>query len=99
MAVARLGLVGPIDHTLAGRDNCVFCHGVPGVDRGGNAKNLGYSTSAVITGLDRWVFKGPTRFGRSKVGGGPLLKSRKVAPSDASPEAGLRRRSRRSKRG
>ena len=22
--------------------NCVFCHGVPGVDRGGNVQNLGY---------------------------------------------------------
>jgi quinohemoprotein ethanol dehydrogenase len=22
--------------------NCVFCHGVPGVDRGGNIPNLGY---------------------------------------------------------
>ena len=45
--------------TLLYVSNCVFCHGVPGVDRGGNVKNLGYSTSAVITGLDQWVFKGP----------------------------------------
>ena len=22
--------------------NCAFCHGVPGVDRGGNIPNLGY---------------------------------------------------------
>jgi quinohemoprotein ethanol dehydrogenase len=29
------------------------------VDRGGNVKNLGYSSSAVIGGLDAWVFKGP----------------------------------------
>ena len=25
--------------------NCVFCHGVPGVDRGGNIPNLGYSSA------------------------------------------------------
>ena len=39
--------------------NCVFCHGVPGVDRGGNVRNLGYSPAAVIANLDRYVFKGP----------------------------------------
>jgi quinohemoprotein ethanol dehydrogenase len=39
--------------------NCVFCHGVPGVDRGGNVKNLGYSTAEVIGGLDKFLFKGP----------------------------------------
>ncbi len=39
--------------------NCVFCHGVPGVDRGGNVKNLGYSATEIISNLDRWVFKGP----------------------------------------
>jgi quinohemoprotein ethanol dehydrogenase len=32
---------------------------VPGVDRGGNVKNLGYSPAAVIANLDRYVFKGP----------------------------------------
>jgi quinohemoprotein ethanol dehydrogenase len=40
-------------------NNCVFCHGVPGVDRGGNIKNLGYSATDVIANLDRFVFKGP----------------------------------------
>jgi quinohemoprotein ethanol dehydrogenase len=45
--------------TLLYVSNCVFCHGVPGVDRGGNVKNLGYSAGAVIGGLDQWVFKGP----------------------------------------
>ena len=35
--------------------NCVFCHGVPGVDRGGNVPNLGYSTAATITNLDKFV--------------------------------------------
>jgi PQQ-dependent dehydrogenase (methanol/ethanol family) len=35
--------------------NCVFCHGVPGVDRGGNVPNLGYSTPAVIANLDKYT--------------------------------------------
>lgn len=40
--------------------NCVFCHGIPGVDRGGNIKNLGYSDTAVIQNLDTWLFNGPS---------------------------------------
>lgn len=39
--------------------NCVFCHGVPGVDRGGNVPNLGYSKTDVIANLDKFVFNGP----------------------------------------
>ena len=39
--------------------NCAFCHGVPGVDRGGNVPNLGYSSKDVIASLDKWLFKGP----------------------------------------
>ncbi|MBO9515581.1 MAG: PQQ-dependent dehydrogenase, methanol/ethanol family [Variovorax sp.] len=39
--------------------NCVFCHGVPGVDRGGNIPNLGYMDVAFIENLDRFIFKGP----------------------------------------
>jgi len=39
--------------------NCVFCHGVPGVDRGGNIPNLGYMDAAFIDNLDKFVFKGP----------------------------------------
>lgn len=39
--------------------NCVFCHGVPGVDRGGNIPNLGYMNAAFIENLDKFVFKGP----------------------------------------
>ena len=39
--------------------HCVFCHGVPGVDRGGNVPNLGYSASETITHLERFVFAGP----------------------------------------
>lgn len=39
--------------------NCAFCHGVPGVDRGGSIPNLGYSATETIANLDRFVFKGP----------------------------------------
>ena len=39
--------------------NCVFCHGVPGVDRGGNIPNLGYMDKDYIEHLDKFVFKGP----------------------------------------
>jgi quinohemoprotein ethanol dehydrogenase len=39
--------------------NCVFCHGVPGVDRGGNIPNLGYMDPAYIENLDKFVLKGP----------------------------------------
>lgn len=28
--------------------NCLFCHGVPGVNNGGNIPNLGYSTTATL---------------------------------------------------
>lgn len=28
--------------------NCLFCHGVPGVNNGGNVKNLGYSDAATL---------------------------------------------------
>src|SRR3979411_2065394 len=31
--------------------NCVFCHGVPGVDKGGNIKNLGYVPAETIANL------------------------------------------------
>lgn len=46
--------------TLLYVSNCVFCHGVPGVDRGGNVKNLGYSSSDVIADLHKFVYPGPT---------------------------------------
>ena len=50
--------------TLLYVSNCVFCHGVPGVDRGGNIKNLGYSTADTISNMDKWVYRGPaTGFG------------------------------------
>ena len=45
--------------TLLYVSNCVFCHGVPGVDRGGNIPNLGYMNADVIENLDKFVFKGP----------------------------------------
>jgi quinohemoprotein ethanol dehydrogenase len=39
--------------------NCIFCHGVPGVDGGGNIRNLGYLSADALTNLDRQVFNGP----------------------------------------
>lgn len=39
--------------------NCVFCHGVPGVDKGGNIPNLAYMDASYIENLDKFVFKGP----------------------------------------
>ncbi|MPT11972.1 PQQ-dependent dehydrogenase, methanol/ethanol family [Comamonas sp.] len=39
--------------------NCVFCHGVPGVDRGGNIPNLGYMDASYIENLPSFLFKGP----------------------------------------
>jgi quinohemoprotein ethanol dehydrogenase len=47
--------------TLLYVSNCVFCHGVPGVDKGGNIKNLGYVSPETITNLKDFVFKGPFR--------------------------------------
>jgi quinohemoprotein ethanol dehydrogenase len=40
---------------------CATCHGVPGVDKGGNVKNLGYTTTENIANLKDIVFKGPFR--------------------------------------
>ena len=37
------------------------CHGVPGVDKGGNVRNLGYVATETITNLKDIVFKGPFR--------------------------------------
>jgi len=39
--------------------HCLFCHGVPGVDRGGNIRNLGYAAAEVIANLPKFVFAGP----------------------------------------
>lgn len=39
--------------------NCVFCHGVPGVDKGGNLPNLAYRPKAVIENLEAMLFNGP----------------------------------------
>ena len=51
------------EHVKEGRllyvSYCAFCHGVPGVQRGGNVPNLGYSATAVISELDKFLFKGP----------------------------------------
>lgn len=43
--------------------NCVFCHGVPGVDRGGNIPNLGYSSQATIANLEQYLFGALARNG------------------------------------
>ncbi|MDF3808801.1 MULTISPECIES: PQQ-dependent dehydrogenase, methanol/ethanol family [Rhodopseudomonas] len=40
---------------------CATCHGVPGVDRGGNIRNLGYVPTKRIENLKDIVFKGPFR--------------------------------------
>jgi quinohemoprotein ethanol dehydrogenase len=45
--------------TLLYVSNCVFCHGVPGVDNGGNVRNLGYVSTETIANLKDFVFKGP----------------------------------------
>jgi quinohemoprotein ethanol dehydrogenase len=49
--------VGP--GTLLYVSHCGFCHGVPGVDNGGNIKNLGYVPTEEIANLKDFVFKGP----------------------------------------
>lgn len=38
--------------------NCVFCHGVPGVDKGGNIPNLGYVPAPIISNLGQIVLTG-----------------------------------------
>ena len=47
--------------TLLYLSNCVFCHGVPGVDKGGNVRNLGYVSRETIENLKDIVLKGPFR--------------------------------------
>ena len=49
--------VGP--GTLLYVSSCVTCHGVPGVDKGGNVRNLGYVGAETIANLKNFVFKGP----------------------------------------
>jgi quinohemoprotein ethanol dehydrogenase len=39
--------------------HCVFCHGVPGVDRGGNINNLGYVDLKYIQHLEVSLFEQP----------------------------------------
>ena len=39
--------------------SCATCHGVPGVDKGGNVRNLGYVPTETIANLKNIVFKGP----------------------------------------
>jgi quinohemoprotein ethanol dehydrogenase len=40
---------------------CATCHGVPGVDKGGNVKNLGYSAPEKIEQLKHFVFSDAMR--------------------------------------
>jgi len=47
--------------TLIYLSNCVFCHRVPGVDKGGNVRELGHVPTETITNLKDIVFKGPFR--------------------------------------
>jgi quinohemoprotein ethanol dehydrogenase len=49
------------DGTAIYVEACATCHGVPGVDKGGNVKNLGYTTTENIVNLKEIVFKGPYR--------------------------------------
>lgn len=47
------------DGTLLYVAACATCHGVPGVDRGGNVRNLGYVPTETIANLKDIVFNGP----------------------------------------
>ncbi|MEX0339827.1 MAG: PQQ-dependent dehydrogenase, methanol/ethanol family [Arenibacterium sp.] len=38
--------------------NCLFCHGVPGVNNGGAIPNLGYSSAEVLMSAESWVIQG-----------------------------------------
>jgi len=38
--------------------NCLFCHGVPGVNNGGAIPNLGYSAPETLLQADGWVLQG-----------------------------------------
>ncbi len=38
--------------------NCLFCHGVPGVNNGGAIPNLGYSAPETLANADIWVLQG-----------------------------------------
>lgn len=38
--------------------NCLFCHGVPGVNNGGNIPNLGFSHADVLANAGTWVLEG-----------------------------------------
>ena len=40
---------------------CAACHGVPGIDKGGNIRNLGYVPKDQIVNLKDIVFNGPFR--------------------------------------
>jgi quinohemoprotein ethanol dehydrogenase len=41
--------------------HCVLCHGVPGVDRGGNIPNLGYVHADIVNNLEAFVLGGAAK--------------------------------------
>lgn len=43
-------------------NNCIFCHGVPGVNKGGAIRNLGYVDASIISNLENYLFDGPQEF-------------------------------------
>lgn len=47
------------DGTALYVEACATCHGTPGVDKGGNVKNLGYAPTEEIANLKGLVFKEP----------------------------------------
>jgi quinohemoprotein ethanol dehydrogenase len=47
------------DGTAIYVSSCATCHGVPGVDKGGNVPNLGYVPTETIANLKDIVFNGP----------------------------------------
>ncbi|MBF9048864.1 PQQ-dependent dehydrogenase, methanol/ethanol family [Roseobacter sp. HKCCD9010] len=63
---SRLELVSGVpydpDHVGEGLaiyvSNCLFCHGVPGVNNGGAIPNLGYSTPDVLMNANAWILDG-----------------------------------------
>jgi len=39
--------------------HCLFCHGMPGVNNGGNIRNLGYMSADALGRLETFLFAGP----------------------------------------
>lgn len=43
----------------AAERNCLICHGTPGVNNGGNIRNLGFISAAALSDLKTFLFDGP----------------------------------------